>query len=163
MQQDGNVIDDKDERYARTSEFLGVVRSEWTSEKPFSYEGKYYQVQGGFSQVKPFHAEGIPIFVGGGSDAAIEVAREDGLHRVGVGLDAGGALVQGRDALIEGVYRNEVEKLAAAASRFAEKMSPLEALRAWMLLLVDYIAAKHIIAPAPPTGGGRWRSDGARR
>ncbi len=53
-----------------------------------------------------------------------------------------------RDALIEGVYRNEVEKLAAAASRFAEKMSPIEALRAWMLLLVDYIAAKHIIAPA---------------
>ena len=53
-----------------------------------------------------------------------------------------------RDELIEGVYRNEVEKLAAAASHFAEKMSPIEALRAWMLLLVDYIAAKHIIAPA---------------
>jgi AcrR family transcriptional regulator len=28
-----------------------------------------------------------------------------------------------RDALIEGVYRNEVEKLAAAASRFAQKTS----------------------------------------
>jgi AcrR family transcriptional regulator len=53
-----------------------------------------------------------------------------------------------RDALIEGVYQNEVEKLAAAAARFAETMSPIEALRAWMLLLVDYIAAKHIIAPA---------------
>ena len=53
-----------------------------------------------------------------------------------------------RDALIEGVYRNEVEKLAAAAGSFAETMSPIEALRAWMLLLVDYIAAKHIIAPA---------------
>jgi len=53
-----------------------------------------------------------------------------------------------RDELIEGVYRNEVEKLAAAAPRFAETMSPLEALRAWMLLLVDYIAAKHIIASA---------------
>jgi AcrR family transcriptional regulator len=53
-----------------------------------------------------------------------------------------------RDQLIEGVYRNEVEKLAAAAAHFAETMSPLEALRAWMLLLVDYIAAKHIIAPA---------------
>jgi AcrR family transcriptional regulator len=53
-----------------------------------------------------------------------------------------------RDALIEGVYRNEVEKLAAAASHFAEKMSPIEALRAWMLLLVDHIAAKHIIATA---------------
>jgi hypothetical protein len=27
-------------------------------------------------------------------------------------------------------------------------MSPIEALRAWMLLFVDYIAAKQIIAPA---------------
>jgi len=53
-----------------------------------------------------------------------------------------------RDDLIEGVYRNEVGKLAAAATRFADTMSPLEALRTWMLLLVDHIAAKHIIAPA---------------
>jgi AcrR family transcriptional regulator len=69
-----------------------------------------------------------------------------------------------RDDLIEGVYRNEVEKLAAAASRFAEKMSPLEALRAWMLLLVDYIAAKHIIAPALNTiaGGPSRLHEGSR-
>lgn len=53
-----------------------------------------------------------------------------------------------RDALIEAVYRNEVEKLAAAGREFAATMSSIEALRAWMLLLVDYIAAKHIIAPA---------------
>src|SRR6202795_1135546 len=74
LKQDGNTIDDKDERYARTDEFLDVVRSEWSSEKPFSYDGKYYQVQNGFSQIKPYRREGIPIFVGGGSDAAIEVA-----------------------------------------------------------------------------------------
>jgi AcrR family transcriptional regulator len=69
-----------------------------------------------------------------------------------------------RDALIEGVYRNEVEKLAAAASRFAEKMSPIEALRAWMLLLVDYIAAKHIIAPAlnSTVGGPSRLYEGSR-
>lgn len=53
-----------------------------------------------------------------------------------------------RDALIESVYRSEVEKLAAAARGFAAAMSPVEALRAWLLLFVDYIAAKHIIAPA---------------
>ena len=53
-----------------------------------------------------------------------------------------------RDILIEAVYRSEVEKLAVAASSFAATRAPLEALRAWMLLLVDYIAAKHIIAPA---------------
>jgi len=74
LRQDGNTVDDKDERYARTSEFLDVVRSEWSSDKPFSYAGKYYQVDYGFSQVKPYRAEGIPIFVGGASDAAIEVA-----------------------------------------------------------------------------------------
>lgn len=53
-----------------------------------------------------------------------------------------------RDALIEAVYRTEVEKLAAAERKFAEAMPPIEALRAWMLLFVDYIEAKHIIAPA---------------
>ncbi len=69
-----------------------------------------------------------------------------------------------RDELIEGVYRNEVEKLAAAASRFAEKMFPLEALRAWMLLLVDYMEAKHIIAPALNTiaGGPSRLHEGTR-
>ena len=40
------------------------------------------------------------------------------------------------------------KKLAAAEQRFAGTMAPIEALRAWMLLFVDYIAAKQIIAPA---------------
>jgi alkanesulfonate monooxygenase len=74
LRQDGNTIDDKDERYARTSEFLDVVRAEWTSAKPFTYSGKYYQVENGFSQVKPHRPEGIRIYFGGASDAAIEVA-----------------------------------------------------------------------------------------
>ena len=63
-----------------------------------------------------------------------------------------------RDALIEAVYRSEVEKLAAAAHGFAAAMSPIEALRAWLLLFVDYIAAKHIIAPAlNSVAGGPYR------
>jgi AcrR family transcriptional regulator len=53
-----------------------------------------------------------------------------------------------RDALLEAVYRTEVEKLAAAERRLAATMPPLEALRAWMLLFVDYIETKQIIAPA---------------
>ena len=53
-----------------------------------------------------------------------------------------------RDALIEAVYRSEVEKLAAAQRKFAETMPPIDALRTWMLLFVDHIAAKQIIAPA---------------
>jgi len=53
-----------------------------------------------------------------------------------------------RDALLEAVYRSEVEKLAAAEGEFARRLPPVEALRAWMLLFIDYIAAKQIIAPA---------------
>ena len=53
-----------------------------------------------------------------------------------------------RDALIEAVYRSEVEKLAAAGRKFADTMPPISALRAWMLLFIDHIVAKQIIAPA---------------
>jgi AcrR family transcriptional regulator len=53
-----------------------------------------------------------------------------------------------REELLEAVYRTQVEKLAAAERKFAESLPPVEALRAWMLLFVDHIAAKQIIAPA---------------
>ena len=53
-----------------------------------------------------------------------------------------------RDALIEAVYRTEVEKVAAAEKKFSERLPPVEALRAWMLLFVDHIATKQIIGPA---------------
>ncbi len=69
-----------------------------------------------------------------------------------------------RDALLEAVYRSEVEKLAAAQQKFAESLPPVEALRAWMLLFVDYIAAKQIIAPALNTcvGGPSKLYEGSR-
>jgi len=50
-----------------------------------------------------------------------------------------------RDRLLDAIYRTEVERLAAAERKFAETM-PREPLRAWMLLFVDYIATKQIIA-----------------
>ena len=53
-----------------------------------------------------------------------------------------------REQLLEAVYRSEMEKLAAAQQKFAEELPPVEALRAWLLLFVDYIAAKQLIAPA---------------
>src|ERR1700737_2544000 len=53
-----------------------------------------------------------------------------------------------RDALLEAVYRSEVERLAAAQREVSADMAPVAALRAWMLLFVDYIATKQLIAPA---------------
>ncbi|HWK45175.1 MAG TPA: LLM class flavin-dependent oxidoreductase [Stellaceae bacterium] len=73
LAQDGDHLT-KDERYARTNEYLDIVRQEWTSPTPFDYAGRYYQVTRGFGDVKPYRDTGIPIYFGGASEAAIPVA-----------------------------------------------------------------------------------------
>lgn len=69
-----------------------------------------------------------------------------------------------RGALIEAVFHNEVEKLAAAERRFAATMPPLEALRAWMLLFIDHVSGKMLIIPAMDTvaGGSLRLIEGSR-
>jgi AcrR family transcriptional regulator len=79
-----------------------------------------------------------------GADASLEEIA----MQAGVGIGTLYRHFPTRDALIEAVYRSEVEKLAAAGGSFSAALPPIEALRSWMLLLVDYIAAKQIIAPA---------------
>jgi AcrR family transcriptional regulator len=53
-----------------------------------------------------------------------------------------------RGALIEAVYRREVEQLAAAADRLLAELPPREALRQWLRVFVDYLATKKVVAPA---------------
>jgi AcrR family transcriptional regulator len=83
-------------------------------------------------------------FTRSGADASLD----DIAKQAGVGAGTLYRHFPSREALIEAVYRTEVEKLAAAERNFADTMPPIEALRAWMLLFVDYIATKKIIAPA---------------
>lgn len=73
LRADGSHIG-KDERYARTDEYLDIVRREWTAEAPFDYNGRYYQVEGAYSAVKSPQQPHIPVYFGGSSAAAIEVA-----------------------------------------------------------------------------------------
>jgi alkanesulfonate monooxygenase len=73
LRQDGSFIG-KDERYARTDEYLDLVRREWTSAEPFDYRGDYYRVEQAFSAVKSPQRPHIPVYFGGASDAAIRVA-----------------------------------------------------------------------------------------
>lgn len=69
-----------------------------------------------------------------------------------------------REALIEAVFRSQVEKLTAAGQRYAVTMGPLEALRAWMLLFIEYVACKLLILPAMDTlpGGSMGLIEGTR-
>ncbi|MFJ8948665.1 LLM class flavin-dependent oxidoreductase [Streptomyces sp. NPDC102381] len=65
---------DHDQRYARTDEFLSVVRGVWggSSQEPFDFAGEHYRVDGGYTALPP---EPRPeIFFGGSSAAAGPVA-----------------------------------------------------------------------------------------
>ncbi|MFT9096065.1 MAG: TetR/AcrR family transcriptional regulator [Gluconobacter cerinus] len=78
----------------------------------------------------------------------IDIPLDEVARRAGVGIGTLYRHFPNRDALIEAVYRIELDRLADAAPVLATQHPPVEALRAWMRLFVDYIAAKQVIAPA---------------
>jgi alkanesulfonate monooxygenase len=73
QRQDGDFLT-KDERYARTDEYLEVLRKVWTSDAPFDHHGRFYRFERAFSAVKSVRPPHIPIYFGGASDPAIAVA-----------------------------------------------------------------------------------------
>jgi alkanesulfonate monooxygenase len=64
---------DHDARYARTSEFITIVRGAWSG-RPFDFEGDHYKVAGATVSKPPKPVP--PIFFGGSSDAGKKVAAE---------------------------------------------------------------------------------------
>lgn len=56
-----------------------------------------------------------------------------------------------RADLLHEVFRSELEKLADTGTTLAQSKPPVEALRAWLLLFVDAVAAKKVIGPALTT------------
>jgi len=79
-----------------------------------------------------------------GSDVTLdEIARG-----AGVGIGTLYRHFSTRDAMLQAVYRHEVEQLAEAATRLLESAKPLEALRAWLRLFVEYVGTKKLIIPA---------------
>ncbi|MFC7184894.1 LLM class flavin-dependent oxidoreductase [Kitasatospora paranensis] len=72
QRRDGDYLT-KDERYARTDDYLTVLTRAWTEEKPFDYDGPYYRFADFHSEVRPARQPRIPLFFGGSSDAAYRV------------------------------------------------------------------------------------------
>ena len=90
------------------------------------------------------------------AEVGAEASLEEIARRAGVGIGTLYRHFPTRDAVVEAVYRREVQQLADAAPRLIELLPPVEALRAWMELFIDYVAAKRVIAPALKSlvGGG---------
>ena len=80
--------------------------------------------------------------------AGAQASLDDIAKQAGVGPGTLYRHFPSREDLLKAVYQAAADKLAAAAADFAETLPPVDAVRAWMLLFVDYVADKQIIAPA---------------
>lgn len=73
QRQDGDWLD-HDARYRRTDEYLSVMRRIWTEHEPFDHEGEFYRLQDAYSQARCRQQPHVPLFFGGASDIALDVA-----------------------------------------------------------------------------------------
>jgi AcrR family transcriptional regulator len=84
----------------------------------------------------------------GFSGVGLDVSLEEIARRAGVGIGTLYRHFPTREAIVEAVYRREVEHLAEAVPQLLAASPAGEALHRWMHLFVDYIATKRIIAPS---------------
>ena len=64
---------DHEARYTRLGEFAQVVRSMWTNTAT-SFKGTFYNLEGALAQPKPLQDGGIPLYLGGASEQARDLA-----------------------------------------------------------------------------------------
>jgi alkanesulfonate monooxygenase len=72
MRRDGDHLT-KDERYARTDEYLDILKLAWTSDEPYDYHGRFYDLEDAWSDLRSSQSPRIPLYFGGSSDAAYRV------------------------------------------------------------------------------------------
>lgn len=84
----------------------------------------------------------------GFSEVGLTVSLEEIARRAGVGIGTLYRHFPSREAVVEAVYRREVEQLAEAVPQLLETLPPGKALHRWMHLFIDYIATKRLIAPS---------------
>ena len=70
-----------EERGPVTDEYIALMRATWTTD-PVSFDGRYYRVKDVHALPKPAQPRGIPIWIGGHTDAAVRRAATigDGWH-----------------------------------------------------------------------------------
>jgi alkanesulfonate monooxygenase len=67
----------KERRYARTSEYVDVLRRAWKETAPFDHDGEFYRFSDFGPGFRP-HGDTIPISIGGQSDEAFEIGGTKG-------------------------------------------------------------------------------------
>ncbi|MBM9508126.1 LLM class flavin-dependent oxidoreductase [Actinacidiphila acididurans] len=72
QRRDGDYLG-KDDRYARTDEYLDILKAAWTGGEALSHEGRFYKFEDFLAEVRPAAAPRIPLYFGGSSPAAYRV------------------------------------------------------------------------------------------
>jgi alkanesulfonate monooxygenase len=73
QRRDGDYLG-KDERYARTEEYVRILKEIWTASGPVSHAGTHYRFENASADVRTVQRPRIPIYFGGASQAAIDVS-----------------------------------------------------------------------------------------
>jgi alkanesulfonate monooxygenase len=63
----------KAERYERAREYLHLVKRTWAAAEPFDFDGRFYQVRGAHSDVRPLQRPHPLIMFGGASEGALDM------------------------------------------------------------------------------------------
>lgn len=154
-------------RYEKAVEAIRVIRGLWTSEGPYSFHGKHYQLQEAQFWPKPVQRPGPPIWMGGaGKTTRALIARE---------LDGWAPIASQNDVdLVPEKYAEclqEIGAAAKAAGRDAGSISPgfnthividrdrklareragvLMKRRNWSKLLLDQVIARRLLIVGNP-------------
>jgi len=102
----GDFLDDNDARYARTREFMHLVRRFWTEEN-VTFSGDFYRVENATCTPRPFQHGGPPLYFGGASAAAEATAA----------AEADVQLLWGESLALAGERIERLRRLAAGCDR----------------------------------------------
>ena len=61
----------KAERYERAQEYLHLMKRTWAADRPFDFDGRFYQVRGAHSDVRPLQRPHPLLMFGGASEGAL--------------------------------------------------------------------------------------------
>jgi alkanesulfonate monooxygenase len=75
QQRDGDFLP-HDRRYARSAEYLHILRALFDGPGPLDFEGEFYRLAGASLPVRPVTEVGIPLYFGGASSFALDVGAQ---------------------------------------------------------------------------------------
>ena len=160
QRRDGDYLA-KDERYARTDEYLRDPRGPGPPTEPFDHEGRYYRFEDSVADVRPRQQPRIPLYFGGSSEAAYRVGGEARRHLRAVGRAAG------RDRRADRAVRAAAaaagrDRRRASASRSARSSAPPRSWRGSARTAsstrIKASGSADVAAPASATDGHRRRT-----